>query len=114
MKINVLMNSISDPHLNQRIARFKEDGHDVRLYGFDRCIDTKSREDVSVIGTFTNTMNYRKRIKIYLNSIRNLFKSGIDIVEYGNIKDWMLPCLPHSSTLIKDMFMKNVILFIQM
>lgn len=78
MKINVLMNSISDPHLNQRIARFKEDGHEVRLYGFDRCIETKSRGDVLVIGTFTNNMSYRKRIKIYLNSIRNLFKSGID------------------------------------
>lgn len=69
------MNSISDPHLNKRIAEFRERGFDVELYGFDRCLNKNYGEGVKVIGSFSNTMSYAKRIGIYVKGIRSLFKN---------------------------------------
>lgn len=75
MQINFIMNSISDPHLNKRILEFRKKGHEVKVYGFDRCNGNVSDNDVEVLGVFPNTMSYAKRIHIYLKGIKGLFDS---------------------------------------
>lgn len=69
------MNSVGDPHLNKRIDEFLQKGYKVRLYGFDRRTATVRRDDVVVIGTFSNAMSYASRLGIYIKGIRDLFRS---------------------------------------
>ena len=78
MTINFIMNSVGDPHLNKRIDEFLQKGYKVRLYGFDRNTATARRDDVVIIGTFSNAMSYGSRLGIYIKGIRGLFRSLTD------------------------------------
>lgn len=68
------MNSISDAHANKRINEFVSKGHDVKVFGFERDKNVRFNNEAIVIGRFSNTLNYRKRIGIYINGLRKLFK----------------------------------------
>lgn len=72
------MNSISDPHLNKRISAFREKGHEVKVYGFDRCNGNAYDNHAEILGVFPNTMGYAKRIRIYLKGIKALFDTLTD------------------------------------
>lgn len=74
MTINFLMNSISDAHSNKRIKDFEDKGFKVKVFGFDRSIGAQRREYITILGNFTNTIPYYKRIKIYIKGIRKAFK----------------------------------------
>lgn len=78
MKINFIMNSISDAHANKRIKEFIHNGHEVKIFGFERDNNAKYNNDVIVIGRFSNTLSYWKRINIYIKALRNLFKDHSD------------------------------------
>lgn len=74
MTINFLMNSITDAHSNKRIKEFEEQGYKVKIFGFDRQIGTPGRNDITILGSFTNATPYYQRIKIYISGIRKAFK----------------------------------------
>lgn len=76
MTINFIMNSISDAHINKRISEFMQKGYDVRLYGFDRNNKNTYKQGIAVIGSFSNTLPYLKRVAIYYKGIRELFKNN--------------------------------------
>lgn len=74
MTIIFLMNSISDAHSNKRIKDFEGKGFKVKVFGFDRNIGVHRRDDITILGKFTNDIPYHKRIKIYIKGIRKAFK----------------------------------------
>lgn len=78
MTINFLMNSISDAHSNKRIKDFEEQGFKVKVFGFDRNLGTQHRDDITILGSFTNTIPYHKRIKLYIKGIRKAFNIAYD------------------------------------
>lgn len=74
MKINFLLNAL-DGHSYKRIEEFKELGYEICVYGFDRGL-SKQYEGIetTILGSFPNTMPYKKRIVLIYKSLRNLFK----------------------------------------
>lgn len=78
MRINFIMNSISDSHANKRINEFIANGHDVRVFGFKRHNSVKYNNNAIVIGQFPNSLSYGKRIAIYIKALRKLFKEYSD------------------------------------
>ena len=58
MNINIIMNSISDAHSNKRIKDFENQGFDVNIFGFNRGIASPERNDISIVGNFTNTQHF--------------------------------------------------------
>lgn len=74
MTIIFLMNSINDAHSNKRIKDFEDKGFKVKVFGFDRNIGVHRRDDITILGKFTNDIPYHKRIKIYIKGIRKAFK----------------------------------------
>lgn len=73
MTINFLMNAISDAHSNKRIKDFEEQGFKVKVFGFDRNLGAQRRDDITILGSFTNAIPYHKRIKLYIQGIRKAF-----------------------------------------
>ena len=49
------MNSISDAHSNKRIKDFENQGFNINIFGFNRGIGSPRRDDISIVGNFTNT-----------------------------------------------------------
>lgn len=84
MRINFIMNSVSDAHANKRIHEFILSGHDIRVFGFERDKHVKYNNNAIVIGHFSNALSYRKRINIYIKALRKLFKehSNDDCIWY--------------------------------
>ena len=78
MHINIIMNSISDAHSNKRIKDFENQGFNINIFGFNRGIVSPERNDISIVGNFTNTTQYYKRIVTYINGIRKAFKLAGD------------------------------------
>ena len=78
MNINIIMNSISDAHSNKRIKDFENQGFNINIFGFNRGIGSPRRDDISIVGNFTNTTQYYKRILTYINGIRKAFKLAGD------------------------------------
>lgn len=112
MNINIIMNSISDAHSNKRIKDFENQGFDVNIFGFNRGIASPERNDISIVGNFTNTAHYYKRIVTYINGIRKAFKLAGDMMTFGTIKVWILLYLPLSSVKSVNISMKSAIWYI--
>lgn len=72
------MNSVSDAHSCKRIKDFEEQGFKVKAFGFDRNIGTPKIDGITILGTFSNTTKYHKRIIIYLKGIKKAFKIAKD------------------------------------
>lgn len=107
MNINIIMNSISDAHSNKRIKEFENQGFDVNIFGFNRGIASPERNDISIVGNFTNTTQYYKRIVTYINGIRKAFKLAGDMMTFGTIKAWIQLYLPLSSVKSVNISMKS-------
>lgn len=73
-RINFVLNAL-DGHSYKRIEEFKEIGYDVKVFGFDRGL-SKQYEGIetTIIGSFPNTMPYRKRIILIFRALNKLFK----------------------------------------
>ena len=84
MRINFIMNSISDAHANKRINEFVSKGHNVKVFGFERDKNVKYNNNAITIGRFSNALSYQKRISIYVKALWSLFKkhSGNDCIWY--------------------------------
>lgn len=82
MTINFIMNSITDAHSNKRIKEFEEQGYNVKLFGFDRNIGAPRRNDITILGSFTNATPYYKRLRLYISGIRNAFKTANNKDDY--------------------------------
>lgn len=108
------MNSISDAHSNKRIKDFENQGFDVNIFGFNRGIASPERNDISIVGNFTNTAHYYKRIVTYINGIRKAFKLAGDMMTFGTIKVWIQLYLPFSSVKSVNISMKSAIWYTPM
>lgn len=84
MKIYFILNSLTDAHSIRRVKDFSGIGADVKVFGFLRNKAAQVDDAFTVIGTFSNTLSYRKRVAIYFKGIKQLFKkySDKDIVWY--------------------------------
>ena len=91
------MNSISDAHSNKRIKDFENQGFNINIFGFNRGIGSPRRDDISIVGNFTNTTQYYKRILTYINGIRKAFKLAGDKECIGSIRAWIQLCFPSFS-----------------
>ena len=74
MNINLIVNSANDAHSISRIREFEAHGYTVKAYGFLREGERKSSSPVTVLGRFNNTLSYHKRIGIYYNGLKQLFR----------------------------------------
>lgn len=94
MRINFIMNSVSDAHANKRINEFIRSGHDVKIFGFERDKNVRYHNNSIVIGCFSNALCYRKRVSIYIKALRKLFKEhsnddcmwyyqGLDVAQFA-------------------------------
>lgn len=73
MKICFILNSITDVHALKRVNDFKTAGADVEVYGFLRKDEMPTGNDINVIGKFSNSLSYAKRIKTYYKGISKVF-----------------------------------------
>lgn len=65
-----------DGHSYKRIEEFRELGYDVKVYGFDRGLNKQHEGiDTTILGTFPNTMPYRKRVIIIYKALKKLFRN---------------------------------------
>lgn len=78
MKINFIMNSISDAHAIKRVNDFRMANYEVKVFGFLREDESCTKTDATIIGTFSNALKYRQRISIYRNAIKKLFSEHPD------------------------------------
>lgn len=124
MNINIIMNSISDAHSNKRIKDFENQGFDVNIFGFNRGIASPERNDISIVGNFTNTAHYYKRIVTYINGIRKAFKlagdnddiwfyQGLDTalfaVIFGKKRKYIYEECDLVHTYVKNVFIRNIL-----
>lgn len=76
MKIYFILNSITDAHSVKRVTDFKNIGIDIRVFGFLRSNEKQDCGNATIIGNFSNTLSYPKRLKIYYQGIKKLFKDN--------------------------------------
>lgn len=99
MNINFIVNSANDAHSISRIREFEAHGYTVKAYGFLREGELKSSSPVTVLGKFSNTLSYHKRIGIYYNGLKQLFQQvkaddtlwyylGLDVAMFAT---WLNP-----------------------
>ncbi len=78
MRINFILNSVNDAHSLKRVSDFRKKGLEVNVYGFLRNDETCVDSNTMVLGVFSNTLSYRKRVKIYYRGIKKLFSQHKD------------------------------------
>lgn len=77
-KIYFLLNSVADAHSLRRIAEFKAAGAEVKAFGFLRSAESKDVAEATILGTFSNSLSYPKRLNIYRRAIKELFRQYKD------------------------------------
>lgn len=77
-KLYFIFNSCTDAHSIKRLKDFSQQDMEVKAFGFYRTGETSPNADVSILASFSNTLSYRKRIGIYHQAIRQLFKQYPD------------------------------------
>ncbi len=77
-KLYFIFNSSSDAHSIKRVADFCQQDVEIKAFGFHRTGETPSDASVSDLASFSNTLCYRKRIGIYYQAIKKLFKQYPD------------------------------------
>ncbi len=78
MKVNFLLNSVGDLHAIKRIEDFKAWGANVSVYGFKRENESKAYPDAIIVGSFPNSLRYKKRIAIYYHGVRTAIQKEKD------------------------------------
>jgi succinoglycan biosynthesis protein ExoL len=83
-KIYFIINSLTDAHSIRRINDFIDAGAEIKVFGFVRNNASVPQNGFYVLGRFSNTLSYRRRITIYQGAIKKLFKEypGKEIVWY--------------------------------
>ncbi len=100
MNINIIVNSANDAHSISRIKEMEACGCTVTAYGFLREDTLKASCPVTILGKFSNTLSYPKRIAIYYQGLKCLFKMpqaadtlwyylGLDVAMFAS---WLNPC----------------------
>lgn len=78
MKVIFILNLFCNPNSIKRIEEFKAKGYDVEAYGFDRklgVVNVPENIDMKVIGEFSNSMPYSKRIPILYLGIKKVLEN---------------------------------------
>ncbi len=100
MNINIIVNSVNDAHSISRIQELEANGCTVKAFGFLREDTQKTTYPITILGEFNNTLSYHKRIAIYFQGLRNLFRQpqatdtlwyylGLDVAMFAS---WLNPC----------------------
>lgn len=99
MIINLIANSAYDAHTISRIRELEAHGLTVNAYGFLRQGEMKQALPVTILGQFSNTLGYHKRVAIYYKGLKELFRRpqqpdtlwyylGLDVAMFAR---WMNP-----------------------
>ena len=100
MIINLIANSANDAHTISRIRELQAHGLTVNVYGFLRQGEMKESLPITILGQFSNTLGYHKRVAIYYKGLKELFRQpqqpdtlwyylGLDVAMFAS---WMNPC----------------------
>ena len=78
MKIVFILNLSCEPNSIKRINEFQARGYDVEAYGFDRHLGVNNKPDdvdVRIVGDFSNSLPYLKRLPIIYKGIREVLQN---------------------------------------
>ena len=100
MNINIIVNSVNDAHSIGRIKEMEACGCTVKAYGFLREDTLNTQYSITILGKFSNTLSYLKRIAIYYDGLKRLFQTpqsadslwyylGLDVAMFAS---WLNPC----------------------
>lgn len=99
MNINIIVNSANDAHSISRIKEMEACGCTVKAYGFLREDTLNAPCPITILGKFSNTLSYPKRIAIYYEGLKRLFQTpqatdslwyylGLDVAMFAS---WLNP-----------------------
>lgn len=95
-KVVFIINSVQQQRCLKRIEEFIANGYEVVAYGFTRSavIPTTPSFPVEIIGKFSNSMSYAKRMKLMYNALKPIFRKHQheDVIYYYFLLDVAMIC----------------------